>query len=159
MKEELLNKILDSLYEGTLAGAVTWQLQKTIFNSETCHNMNTFSTDGETEFKVEIHLDDTLNFRPGTHLYIRNKKITDGSTSISSYKNAKLKELEKVIFEKFIKPTLKPKANDEYVFEDILNSIGSKEYIRDKKLEQILGEDKEVKTEEVKTEEKKKWLW
>ena len=156
MKEELLNKIIDSLYEGTLVGAVTWQLQKTIFNSETNHNMNTFSTDGETEFKVEIHLDDTLNFRPGSHLYIRNKKITDGSTSISSYKNAKLKELEKVIFEKFIKPNLKPRSNDEYVFEDILNSIGSKEYMRDKKLEQILGEDKE----ETKTEEKKNWrLW
>lgn len=157
MKEELLNKILDSLYEGTQAGAVTWQLQKTIFNSETNHNMNTFSTDGETEFKVEIHLDDTLNFRPGSHLYIRNKKITDGSTSISSYKNAKLKELEKVIFEKFVKPTLKPKANDEYVFEDILNSIGSKEYMRDRKLEQILGEGEDK--EEVKTEEKKKWSW
>lgn len=155
MKEELLNKIIDSLYEGTLADAVTWQLQKTIFNSETNHNMNTFSTDGETEFKVEIHLDDTLNFRPGSHLYIRNKKITDGSTSISSYKNAKLKELEKVIFEKFVKPNLKPRSNDEYVFEDILNSIGSKEYMRDKKLEQILGENKE----EVKTEQKKKWLW
>ena len=156
MKEELLNKIIDSLYEGTLVGAVTWQLQKTIFNSETNHNMNSFSTDGETEFKVEIHLDDTLNFRPGSHLYIRNKKITDGSTSISSYKNAKLKELEKVIFEKFIKPNLKPRSNDEYVFEDILNSIGSKEYMRDKKLEQILGEDKE----ETKTEEKKNWrLW
>jgi hypothetical protein len=155
MKEELLNKIIDSLYEGTLAGAVIWQLQKTIFNTETNHNMNTFSTDGETEFKVEIHLDDTLNFRPGSHLYIRNKKITDGSTSISSYKNTKLKELEKVIFDKFIKPSLKPKANDEYVFEDILNSIGSKEYIRDRKLEQILGDGKE----EVKTEEKKKWLW
>ena len=42
-----------------------------------------------------------------------------------------------------------------YFFEDILNSIGSKEYMRDRKLEQILGEDKE----EEKTEEKKKWLW
>ena len=154
MKEELLNKIIDSLYEGSLAGAVTWQLQKSIFNSETCHNMNTFSTDGETEFKVEIHLDDTLNFRPGTHLYIRNKKITDGSTSISSWKNEKLKELESLIFYKFIKPNLKPRPNDEYVFEDILNSIGSKEYMRDRKLEQILGDK-----EEEKTEEKKKWLW
>ena len=155
MKEELLNKILDSLYEGTKAGAIIWQLQNTIFNSETCYNMNTFSTDGETEFKLEINLDDKLNPRPGTHLYIRNKKITNGYTSMSSYKNAKLKELEKVIFEKFVKPTLKPKANDEYVFEDILNSIGSKEYMRDRKLEQILGEDKE----QVKVEEKKKWLW
>ena len=80
MKEELLNKILDSLYEGTKAGAVIWQLQNTIFNSETCHNMNTFSTDGETEFKLEIQLDDKLNHRPGTHLYIRNKKITNGYT-------------------------------------------------------------------------------
>ena len=60
---------------------------------------------------------------------------------MSSYKNEKLKELEKVIFDKFVKPTLKPKANDEYVFEDILNSIGSKEYMRDKKLEQILGKE------------------
>lgn len=156
MKEELINKILDSLYEGTKAGAVTWSLRKTIFNSETCHNMSTISTDGETEFQIEIHLDDTLNHKIGSNLYIRNKKILDGYASASSYKNNTLKELEKLIFEKFIKPTLKPRSNDEYVLEDILNSIGSKEYMRDKKLEQILGEDKE----ETKTEEKKNWrLW
>jgi hypothetical protein len=156
MKEELINKILDSLYEGTKDGAVTWSLRKTIFNSETCHNMSTISTDGETEFQIEIHLDDTLNHKIGSNLYIRNKKILDGYASASSYKNNTLKELEKLIFEKFIKPTLKPRSNDEYVLEDILNSIGSKEYMRDKKLEQILGEDKE----ETKTEEKKNWrLW
>jgi hypothetical protein len=155
MKEELINKILDSLYEGTKDGAVTWSLRKTIFNSETCHNMSTISTDGETEFQIEIQLDDTLNHKIGSNLYIRNKKILDGYASASSYRNNTLKELEKLIFEKFIKPTLKPRSNDEYVLEDILNSIGSKEYMRDKKLEQILGEDKE----EVKTEEKKKWLW
>jgi hypothetical protein len=156
MKEELINKILDSLYEGTKDGAVTWSLRKTIFNSETCHNMSTISTDGETEFQIEIHLDDTLNHKIGSNLYIRNKKILDGYASASSYKNNTLKELEKLIFEKFIKPTLKPRSNDEYVLEDILNSIGSKEYMRDKKLEQILGEDKE----ETKTEKKKNWrLW
>jgi len=156
MKEELINKILDSLYEGTKAGAVIWSLRKTIFNSETSHNMNTLSTDGETEFQVEIHLDDSLKLKSGTSLIIRNKKILDGYASTSSYKNDTLKELEKLIFENFIKPTLKPRSNDEYVLEDILNSIGSKEYMRDKKLEQILGEDKE----ETKTEEKKNWrLW
>jgi hypothetical protein len=118
--------------------------------------MSTISTDGETEFQIEIHLDDTLNHKIGSNLYIRNKKILDGYASASSYKNNTLKELEKLIFEKFIKPTLKPRSNDEYVLEDILNSIGSKEYMRDKKLEQILGEDKE----ETKTEEKKNWrLW
>lgn len=156
MKEELINKILDSLYEGTKDGAVIWSLRKTIFNSETCHNMSTTSTDGETEFQIEIHLDDTLKHKIGSNLYIRNKKIIDGYASASSYKNNTLKELEKLIFEKFIKPTLKPRANDEYVLEDILNSIGSKEYMRDKKLEQILGETEETKTEETK----KKWgLW
>jgi hypothetical protein len=156
MKEELINKILDSLYEGTKDGAVTWSLRKSIFNSETCHNMSTISTDGETEFQIEIHLDDSLKLKSGASLIIRNKKILDGYASTSSYRNNTLKELEKLIFENFIKPTLKPRSNDEYVLEDILNSIGSKEYMRDKKLEQILGEDKE----ETKTEEKKNWrLW
>ncbi len=154
MKEELLNKILESLYEGTKEGALIWQLKKSIFNSETCHNMNTFSTDGKTEFKLEIVLDDNLNLRTGTHLYIRNEKITDGCVSIPSWKNTTLKELEKVVFDNFVKPTLKTKSNNEYVLGNILNSIGSKEYMRDKKLEQILGKE----TEE--TKETKKWkLW
>lgn len=35
MKEEILNKILDSLFEGTKDGAVIWKLKPSIFNSET----------------------------------------------------------------------------------------------------------------------------
>jgi len=138
MKEEILNKILDYLFEGTKDGVVIWKLRPSISNSKTMYQMVSFSTDNETEFNIEIQLDDKLNHRPGTNLYIRNKKITNGYASISSYKNSNLRELEIFIFDKFIKPSLKPRANDEYVLEDILNNIGSKEYMRDKKLEQIL---------------------
>lgn len=152
MKEEYVKKILDSLYEGTKEGAVIWKLRNTIFNSDTRHNMNCFSNDGETEFQIEIHLDDTLKHKPGTHFYIRNKKITDGYATVSSYKSVTLKELENLVFDKFVKPTITPKFND-YVFEDILKNIGSKEYMRDKKLEQILGEED---NEETKVEEQKK---
>ena len=49
MKEELLNKIIDSLYEGTLVGAVTWQLQKTIFNSATYYLFRVYIFTNETK--------------------------------------------------------------------------------------------------------------
>jgi hypothetical protein len=141
MTEEILKKIVESLYEGTKAGALVWTLNSSIFNSDTRHQMICLSSDKKTEFKLDINLDDQQNLKLGSYLYIRNDKIVDGMKSVT-----KVSTLEKLVFDKFLKPNLKPKVDTDAVFNDILNSIGSKEYIRDKKLEQILGK-----------EEKKSW--
>ena len=151
MTEEILKKIVESLYEGTKAGAITWTLNNSIFNSDTRHQMSCQSSDKKTDFKIDIYLDDKQNLLLGmATLYIRNEKIVDGMKSVS-----KVSDLDKLVFDMFIKPNLKHKVDTDSVFNDILNSIGSKEYMRDKKLEQILGSE-----EDEKEDEKKKWkLW
>ena len=66
-------------------------------------------------------------------------------------------EIKGLIFDKYIKPNIQLK-NDDLLYEDILKNIGNREYIRDKKLESILGEEKIE--EEVKEVKKKKYfLW
>lgn len=173
MSDEIVQKIVESLYEGTKAGAVTWKLRDTIFNSELRHHLHSMSVDGNTEFKIEITLESDFKFKPGTHLYIHNEKIAGGYKYTSTYKNETLSKLEEIIYEKYVQPTVKIKLNkEEDVLEDILNSIGSKEYVRDKKLEQILGSESEQKERNAKIDlinedkntevetTKKKWsLW
>lgn len=163
MSDEIINKIIESLYEGTIAGAVVWSLRNTNFNSEVNHNLSTFSIDKDTEFRIEISLDE-LNFSPGSYLYIHNEKISGGYKGVSSYKNTALSDLERLVYTKFILPNVKKKLiSEEDLLVDILNSIGSREYVRDKKLEQILGseskqEERVTKIEDIET--KKKWsLW
>ena len=141
MTEEILKKIVESLYEGTEAGVLTWTLNKSIFNSDTRHQMGCQSSDKKTDFKLDIYLDEKQNLKQGlTTLCIRNEKIVDGMTYISKVSN-----LDKLVFDRFIKPNLKQKVDTDSVFNDILNSIDSKEYMRDKKLEQILGTKDENK--------------
>jgi hypothetical protein len=158
MTKEIIVKIIDSLYEGTKDGAVNWQLRKSMFNSETRNLMHSFSIDNKTEFRIEIRLDDNLTFSPGELLSIYNESITDGVKYISHYENPTLKDLELLIYYKYIRPNIKSR-NDVLIYEDILKNIGDREYIRDKKLNSILGET-EIK-EEVKEEVKKKrfFLW
>lgn len=153
MTKEIIVKIIDSLYDGTKNDAVNWKLKKSMFNSETRHLMHSFSIDNKTEFRMDIRLDENLSFVPGELLSICNESITDGVKYISSYDNPELKKLELLIFDKYINPNIQLK-NDDLLYEDILNNIGNKEYIRDKKLESILGEEK---IEEVK--KKKYFLW
>lgn len=157
MTKEIIAKIIDSLYEGTKDGAVSWQLRRSMFNSETRNHMHTFSIDNKTEFRIEIRLDDNLTLSPGELLSIHNESITDGVKYITHYENPTLKDLELLIYDKYVRPNVKLK-NDVLLYEDILNNIGNKEYIRDKKLESILSETK-VEQEVKQVKKKRFFLW
>lgn len=157
MTKEIIVKIVDSLYETTNDNSLNWKLKNSMFNSEKRHCMHSFSIDNKTEFTIDIRLDDDLNIKTGELLSIHNKSIIDGVKYISCYDNKKVKDLELLIFEKYIRPNIIIN-NNTLIYEDILNSIGNKEYIRDKKLESILGETKIE--EEVKELKKKRFfLW
>ncbi len=140
MTKNLINEIIVSLISETNSGNLIWKLRYSIFNSETEHNMHCFSEDKQTEFRISIRLDnDTLNLSPGSLLFIHNEKITDGKLHLSNRENINITELEKIIFDKFVQTIIKPRHKKEDVFEDILNSIGSKQSNRDKKIDQILN--------------------
>ena len=156
MTKEIIVKILDSLYDGTKENAVNWTLRNSMFNSESRHSMHSFSIDNKTEFRLDIRLDDNLVFVPGELLSIHNESLTDGVNYISRYENPVLKDLELLIYEKYIRPNVILK-NDTLLYEDILKNIGNREYIRDKKIDSILGE--EVKEEVKEVKKKRFFLW
>ena len=71
-------------------------------------------------------------------LWIKNEFFTDGRNHVSS--NELTKKLEDLVYEKYIKPSLIVKQEDE-ILDEILTNIGDRSYVRDKNLSQILEDE------------------
>jgi hypothetical protein len=153
-KKEQIQKIVDSLVEGTKDGSVIWKKTNSIFNSETRHQYSTTTEDGKTKFDFEIHLDN--NFQPETgrnYIYMYNDDLIDGKIQIPYSKYDGLKTLQVLIYNKWVKATL-PTKNESSVLDDILNKIGDKQSRRDRVLDDIL-----LDIPKEKEEPKKKSIW
>jgi len=139
-KEEKINNILIALKESTECGATEWKLRESCFNSEKTHNYRAYSIDKETHFDIEISLNETLSgLRSfGNAIWIYNTGLIDGKKYISS--NDITKQIENLVYLKYIKPNTVSKAEDD-TLDRVLNSIGDKSYMRDKKLKDILEGD------------------
>ena len=134
-----VNKILEQLVESTECGALEWSLRSSTFNSESRHSYHTKSIDEKTTFEIEISLTeklDSIGYR--NCLWIRNESFTDGRKYVPS--NDLTKKLEDLVYEKYIKPSLKVKQEDK-ILDEILTNIGDRSYVRDKKLSQILEDE------------------
>jgi hypothetical protein len=134
-----INKILEKLIESTECGALEWSPRNTTFNSESRHHYHTKSVDEKTTFEIEISLTeklDSIGYR--NSLWIKNEFFTDGRKHVSS--NELTKKLEDLVYEKYIKPSLIVKQEDE-ILDEILTNIGDRSYVRDKNLSQILEDE------------------
>lgn len=134
-----INKILEKLIESTECGALEWSPRNTTFNSESRHHYHTKSVDEKTTFEIEISLTeklDSIGYR--NSLWIKNEFFTDGRKQVSS--NELTKKLEDLVYEKYIKPSLIVKQEDE-ILDEILTNIGDRSYVRDKNLSQILEDE------------------
>lgn len=151
-KEEKLEKILLSLKEATECGAIEWNKRDSCFNSEKNHHYRAYSIDKQTYFDLEVSLNENLTGlrSSGNMLWIYNSGFPDGKKYVSS--NSVTKEIENLIYEKHIKPTIILKAEDD-ALDDVLNGIGNKSYMRDKKLNEILEIEKEENIEKEEKEE------
>jgi hypothetical protein len=142
-----IEKILSQLVESTQCGALEWTLRDTCFNSETRHHYQSKSIDEKTSFEIEISLTaklDAIGYR--SPLWIRNESFSDGRKYVQS--NPKTMQLEDLIFEKYIRPSIRIKIKEEEVLDEILTGIGDLQYVRDKKLNQILESDEKEKEKE-----------
>jgi hypothetical protein len=128
------------LIESTKDGVLIWTLRDSCFNSESRYGLHTFSIDKKTEFQIEINLDESLNsLKCHNCMWIYNTDLLDGKKYISS--NVQTKILEQMVFDMFVKPTIKHKSkSQDSIYDDILNNIGDKQYNRDKKLQQLIEE-------------------
>jgi len=139
-KEEKINNILVALKESTECGATEWKLRDSCFNSEKNHHYRAYSIDKETHFDIEISLNENLSgLRSGGNaIWLYNNGLVDGKKYISS--NDITKQIENLVYLKYVKPNIVSKAEDD-TLDRVLNSIGDKSYMRDKKLKDILDGD------------------
>jgi len=147
----LVKEIIENLTEGSISNDIEWKISSNIFNSDTQKYFESFSSDEKTKFVVQIYLDDKLKLSR-TNFYIYNKDLVDGIKMFPSHDISEIEKLGKVIYDKYIKPNL-PQKNDDDTYKGILSNIFSKQHKRDQRIDAILsGESKSLpeNTHEVK---------
>jgi len=145
-EKEKLGLIIDSIVKATEDNAMNWELRDSCFNSERRYNFRSYSIDKQTEFHMEVCLNESLDniSKWGGSLVIYNKGLVEGRKIISNGEFS-VKKLEDLLFQRYVKPTLVVKKESD-TLDSILGSIGNKQYMRDIKLDQIL-DDSEIKNE------------
>jgi hypothetical protein len=152
----VVKEIITNLIESTSSGETTWELSKSIFNSDTCKYYESKSIDGKTTFKVQVYLSSKLLLEPTmTNFFIHNTDLVNGYNIFTPYEFNELKELGQIIYDRYVKSSL-PHKNQNDTYQDILENSFSKQHIRDKKLSSILGDSKEDTIQQKEVVEKPK---
>ncbi len=144
MKKIQINKIISSLIDNTRDDSIIWVLAKSMFNSTKSNELEVYSVDKLTRFSLTIKLNDNYKLLKGSLLCIYNDKFPDKHIYIHNSECENLGELEELLYEKYIDKKLG--IDMEPLFDDILNSIGTKEINRDRKLEEILKKEPLIPT-------------
>jgi hypothetical protein len=135
-----IETILKELVEATNSEAMFWsEDSKNPFPTETTKKYFSLSNDNQTKFLIDIDLTDNfdgIKWRNG--IWIFNDKLTNGRTYIPT--NDYIKKIEDYIFENEIKPNILAK-DQSLILGQIANTIGSKDYRREKSIKSITNSD------------------
>lgn len=149
----LIKEIIENLTEGTISNDIEWELSNNLFNSETQKYFETLSVDGLTRFTVQIYL--TNDFKYGSsNFHIKNQDLVNGYKILIESEYKEIKELGLVVYEKYIKPTI-PQKNEDDTYKSILSNIFSKQHKRDQRIDAILSDEIST-TNETKSDDKSK---
>lgn len=140
----LIKEIIENLTEGTINNAIEWKLSNNIFNSETQKYFETLSVDGLTKFTVQIYLTNDFKYRE-SNFHIKNQDLVNGYKILLESQHKEIKELALVVYEKYIKPTI-PQKNEDDTYKSILSNIFSKQHKRDQRIDAILSDDISTET-------------
>lgn len=134
----LIKEIIENLTEGTLNNDIEWKLTSSLFNSDTQKYFETLSVDGLTKFTVQIYLKDDFKYRD-SNFHIKNQDLVNGYKILLESEYKEIKELGLVVYEKYIKPTI-PQKNEDDTYKSILSNIFSKQHKRDQRIDAILSD-------------------
>ena len=137
MKEKL-REILLQLVESTINGSIVWEKRDSLFAGDKCYPFRAFSIDKDTWFDIEIRLKDNMSLDKG-HLWIYNKGLVDGKILLISHEYPEISKIEVFVYNNIVKPNIIVKDQEE-VLGRILSGIGDKQYVRDKKIGEILSD-------------------
>ena len=148
----LIKEIIENLTEGTINNTIEWKLSNNIFNSDTQKYFETLSVDGLTMFTVQIYLTNDFKYRD-SNFHIKNQDLVNGYKILLESEHKEIKDLGLVVYEKYIKPTI-PQKNEDDTYKSILSNIFSKQHKRDQRIDAILSD--EISTTETKSDDKPK---
>lgn len=132
-------KIIENLISATENEEITWTQTNSVINSETSKEYENKSLDGNTKFRATVRMKDDYTFHYG-EIAIYNSNLINGVNYISHYDNKDICDrLGKIIFKNYITPNIQRK-NEDQAYKNILESIGGKQSLRDRKINSILGE-------------------
>jgi hypothetical protein len=135
---ELVREIVLNLTEGTINNDIEWKLSNNLFNSETQKYFESLSVDEKTKFTIQIYLKDDFKYRE-SNFYIKNEDLVNGNKIFFESNIKEIKELGQVVYEKYIKPTI-PQKNEDDTYKSILSNIFSKQHKRDQRIDAILSD-------------------
>ena len=137
--DEKTQKIIDNLIDGTKIGYIVWKLDNSIWNNDTRYKMIYESSDGLTVFNLEVTLDNSLLCVDSNiaFLYIHNDDLINRNLQVSSNTFENVKNLQKLIFSKFVKQISMKKAPKVGTLDSILGNI-NKQHHRQEKIDDIL---------------------
>ena len=142
MNNELINSIIKNLTIATKDDILEWRLTNSSFNNDTSKRFEALSEDGLTRFQVILDIDNQqCALTSDLKLIFFNEGLVDGSKYANSDRYATINGLAQEIFDKYVKPNILVK-NEANVLENILGSITSKQYVRDRKIDDILNTEK-----------------
>lgn len=136
-----IEKIVEYLFDNTVDNTIQWKLSNSIFNNEFEYGMEAIVD--ETVFSIFIILNRDGSLQNGSSIFISNKDIISGRRQVSSLQFNKIRNLEILIYDKYVKPNIKVQSTS--VYDDIINSLG-KDHIRNEKIEKILDDEKKSKS-------------
>lgn len=134
----LIKEIIENLTEGTINNDIEWKLSNNLFNSDTQKYFETLSVDGLTRFTVQIYLTNDFKYRD-SNFHIKNQDLVNGCKILLESEHKEIKELGLVVYEKYIKPTI-PQKNEDDTYKSILSNIFSKQHKRDQRIDAILSD-------------------
>lgn len=140
----LIKEIIENLTEGTINNAIEWKLSNNLFNSETQKYFETLSVNGLTRFTVQIYLTNDFKYSQ-SNFHIKNQDLVNGYKILLESEHKEIKELGLVVYEKYIKPTI-PQKNEDDTYKSILSNIFSKQHKRDQRIDAILSDDISTET-------------
>lgn len=133
---------LEILYETTLNGQTQWKSHNSLFSDDMRHYY-TCEPDSKTHVRIEINLkviSNIIDYDCCGYIRVENQDFTKKFLHFTKYDSPIIEKIGKLIYEKNIKPNLKPiiKTDDD-ILKDIINNMPSKQVVRDNKIKNILG--------------------
>lgn len=143
----LIKEIIENLTEGTKNNDIEWKLSNNLFNSDTQKYFETLSVDELTRFTVQIYMTNDFKYS-FSNFHIKNQDLVNGHRILFESEYKEIKELGLVVYEKYIKPTI-PQKNEDDTYKSILSNIFSKQHKRDQRIDAILGDTSEEKPKSI----------